>query len=907
MIVLAWLGGVLTLPAMSPPTLVVGTVWQDPTDEVEKLRALLGSPGAEGRELRERAIERLLAMPRLDAHAVLQDRLRQTDDPDGVRLAIVASLQRHFLLLPAAYFGAVGGSVRDRILAEYVRALLGQWRVPKPANGQAELRQAGRACLQRLPARELDVAARALFPEVPVEEQIDLLRCLADMQNTVFAATIADRLDVGDAAVRAAAVEALNLVLWPDTPLLTRADYVAWAAVHGHLRYVDLVERVARRGVEPMAALQAELSRLRIDAAREVVRAHVARSPGIDWASVQARVVVDNVLVLDACLEYLQQTLPGVPDDASPARTVFARALLARFRAEPAMPSLRRVRLLEVAAYLGRTDDGEFAKELVPALQAELAAADAEVRGAAMRGLRRFPSAETRAQLVALGLRLCESLPQSREQLAPIVAILGSRTAPRWPAPGPTDGDKSDWLRLIERVCRSDEPLELREQATAIAPMLDVREQRVPEAFELLCELARDVAQPPRLRSACALHLQGWRQDPALADAWLKLHHELLRDVAPELRQQAAESLATLPESTDSRRADWIAATILAVRDRLLAEPEPAVLRALVDCAQSCGREASMTEKALGALQGALAGLGQPVAAEQQFRLEPLLQALATIGADPRAERAQWLAVCQSLLEHGRRQSLRLILSNHAAADLAKDVANPDAGLAARARAAMLLLVETGLMKPPRESWGSSDELQREAREIRTAFSALDDKDRPDRIEHRLLRLEVDFAANKPQEVVARATSWLASGEGAGRAPMREEDRYRMRFLLAEAQLQLGRADAARKALEDRSGEVVDDPALRNLEHRIATALAASDLPAAVELLGQVWRRTPVEDKEFRGRLLEWAQLRLRRDPTQRDEVLREAERFAAQFEAADCPPEQRQAFLALRQGGGTR
>ena len=44
-----------------------------------------------------------------------------------------------------------------------------------------------------------------------------------------------------------------------------------------------------------------------------------------------------------------------------------------------------------------------------------------------------------------------------------------------------------------------------------------------------------------------------------------------------------------------------------------------------------------------------------------------------------------------------------------------------------------------------------------------SALDALPEADRPDRGSHRLLRLAVELAAGKPQEVVQRATAWLAA------------------------------------------------------------------------------------------------------------------------------------------------
>lgn len=904
---LAWLLGLCpglpgaALPAACPPVAAV----QDPaTEDLERLRAMLSVRGPDGREARETAIERLMVLPRPDAHALLHERLAGRDDADGLRLAIVTSLQRHFLLAPAAQFGGAAGEVRETLLRQYLLALAPLWR-PTGADEAAvdALAQAARLALQRMPWPELDVVARALLAMGDAALAVDVMRCLADMQQTAFATTIAAQLEAADAAVRAGAEQSLQLLTCNEVPIRTKAQFADWWAANGNVRYLDLVERAARRFSAPNERMKEEISRLRIDAAREVVRAHVTRTPGVDWSAVQGRVVVEDGAVLDACLELLQQALPAVGDDASPARQLFARALIQRFRSEPENKMRRRARLLEVAAYLGRADDSEMAKDLIALLLAQLDVADGEARIAALRGLRRFPSGEARARLVAYGRRLLADRPIAREQLVAILATLSSRAAPRWQAPSATDVDRADWLALVAAACRTEEALELREPALALAQTLDARDQRVPEVFELLLDLARDTTLGVKYRTTCAIHLQGWRNDANLAEQWLAAQHELLRDTTAELRQQAAESLATLTESVAEARSGWISATITAVRDRLLVETEPVVLRALVACLEDCGREPLMAEKAIGGIGYVLSMLGNPVPQEQQFRADPLLQALATIGADPRVDRGQWLAACQHLLDHKRRQSLRLVLSNHAAVELGKDVLNSEPGIALGARQAMNLILETGALKPARETWSSSDELLREAKDVRTAFGALEalpEKDRPDRAALRVLRLEVELLHGKPQDVVQRATAWLANGNGT-RVPMTEEERNRVRLLAAEGQLALGRPEAARKLVDERTGDAVDDASVRDLEIRIARALVATDLAGAVDILGRVLRRTSSDDPVFRSRLVEWMQNRIRLDPALRADTLATAAQYEAMFASADCPAELRAAFEGLR------
>jgi hypothetical protein len=179
---------------------------------------------------------------------------------------------------------------------------------------------------------------------------------------------------------------------------------------------------------------------------------------------------------------------------------------------------------------------------------------------------------------------------------------------------------------------------------------------------------------------------------------------------------------------------------------------------------------------------------------------------------------------------------------------------------------------------------------------------------------HRVLRLEVDLAGGKPQEVVQRATAWLAAnGNGnPGATPTNGNGAHpngahaadyldRMRVLAAEAQFALGRADAAAKLLAERGPEAPVDATIVDLMSRIARALAPTDAVRAVPLFEQAMRATATEDPAFRRRLLDWMQHRLKQDPQSRESVVREASKHAALFEAEDCPPELRAQFEQLR------
>ena len=249
---------------------------QQAPDELERLRAQLEQAGPDGKDARTAAVERLLGMRRREAHQILQQHLLRQDDGDGVRILILESLQRQLVGNPSAQFGGVVDPERRRILTEYVRVLAPMWRGASITVDDADpLRNAARAALQRVPARELDTAARALLTEPDVGQRAAVLRCLADMQQTLFTTTIAEHLQAAEPEVRASACDSLQLLTCHDEPMRTKAQFDAWFARFGSMRYVDIVELRARAGTAPLVAAQEALDQLKVDSARDVVRAYV--------------------------------------------------------------------------------------------------------------------------------------------------------------------------------------------------------------------------------------------------------------------------------------------------------------------------------------------------------------------------------------------------------------------------------------------------------------------------------------------------------------------------------------------------------------------------------------------------------------------------------------------------------
>jgi len=877
-------------------------------DPLDDLQAKLSRPGPEGQADREAAVARLLELPRADAHRLLQQRLRDQDDPDAVRVTVLVGLQSHLLGSPTKQFGGADAELRRQLLAGYLGACAPLWaNAPDVDLAVASpVRAAARRALRRVPARELAAAASTLLSSGEADDRAFTLRCLADMQQTLLAPTIAAQLEAPEAVVRAAAQKALDLLVYPDQTIRTKAEFDAWAAEYGGRSYVDLAQRSARLGPRAFQELRDQMQRMRVDAAQEFVAVHVSRRADIDWEAVQARTTSGGPAVLDACLVALQKALARSPggDGAATARHAFFRALLDRLAQVPQsqQPDVQRRRalLLEVGAYLVKPDEAELAGEIRALLLAELAVASADGQVAALRGLRRFPSEQARQALVERGKALFVDLDNNQRQLQVILDTLAARTEPRWVAPGPDAADKLGWVALVDQSCRSAPERDLRDRGLLLAQTLDASKRYVPEAFAALRRLTEDPKLDTKFRSTCLIYLDAWRADEEIAGDWFGALLRALGDEAADLRRQAASSLARLREVNDPRRADWLKQAVEALRGRLPVEPDQAVLGALVDCMQELGREPGMSAAAIGALKQVLEGLGDPVAKEQEFRLDPLLRALATIAAGNKTSLEQWLSACEPLLIHGKRKGLRVVLQTHKANELAKDVMSDDAGAADRARRAMRLLIGTAALQPVRTDW-ALDANKEEARHVRAAFGALDlapPAERLDARPHRLLRASIDLAMGKDQDVVKRVADWLAdasAGDVAGDATYGD----RLRLLAARAQLALSDPAAALALAEARSSAAKSEPAALALAERIAAALLDQDPPAAEQLCAQVVRATAPEDPLFRARLVAWVRCALR-VPERKEAALVEAGKHAPLFDAADCPEQLRDEFRQL-------
>lgn len=892
-------GEVVRLQNGSEPTLL------------DRLRAELAQPGAEGKKARQAAIEHLLSLPDERAHAVLRARLSATDDPDQVRLQVLDTLSRHLRNPIDPVFGELvpQKELRLRIVRAYAETLAIFWFDDATIEGVpgGPLGALAREVIVRMPARVLVEAFQQIVADaqLPLQVRLAAIRAAGDTQDLLFASMLADHVAADDQEIRFAARTALRYLTFHEATFESKEQFVEWQKNHEGNTYVELAEDAARRGARRERLHLEELAQVRRAAAAEVVRALTEKRKGVDWPAVQTRTLGDDVEILRVCLEQLRTTLQDVPaSDEVPGRTAFARALVQRYRQDlPAERSLRGL-LLEVLAAVVRPGDTDLAAEVSAELLTQLASAEAPLQLAALRALKRYPSPEARAAVVAVATTALQRGPNDAV-LAQALQTLATGGETPWRSPLENAPERAQWLQLIRTVCTGDYPRERRNDAIAAALQFDRENKRQLESFDLLLEIANDQKREADFRTACLIQLQVWRDHPTRASVLVQGLARLLGDPERDVRLFAADSLARLPDASEDQKRNWLGTIVAALRERLQSENNPVVLRAMLACLVATTREPGTPESAIGALNVALETIGLPVPEEQQARTQALLQTLTEVAADPRASQGQWVGACETLLRHERRRMLRHVLVSHNAVQLGREIRSADAQVASRARSAVRFILLAALLKPQNESWTSTEELRREASDVRTAFESIPpDTKLPESVEDvrfRLLRLEVLVATDALVDAIAVSRAWLEERDPAEAKAFSVEQLDTVRFLLAEALLRSGKPAEAVTVLGKLQQATSTDPRMVDVADKLGRAFVTVDARKAVEWLSIAIRGTAEDSAAFRSRLVALWQARIAANPAERTAVLAEVEKRSALFDAPDCPEELKQAVATLK------
>ena len=224
----------------------------DASAQIERLRAELAQPGAEGARQRLAAIEHALSLADVRAHALLAERIAEADDPDGVRAQALEALVRRLRNPIDPVFGETAPrEARLRMVRAYAEALATFWFDETtvegtPAGGLGAL---AREAIVLMPSRVLVEAQRQILggTDSPIALRLATLRAAGDTQDLQFGALLADYLAAEDPAVQASARTALRYLTFHDATFETKEQYEAWARLNGQRTYVDLAEDAARR------------------------------------------------------------------------------------------------------------------------------------------------------------------------------------------------------------------------------------------------------------------------------------------------------------------------------------------------------------------------------------------------------------------------------------------------------------------------------------------------------------------------------------------------------------------------------------------------------------------------------------------------------------------------------------
>lgn len=867
-------------------------------DELESLRRALAQPGGgEARREREAAVDALLRRREPEAHELLAAVIRRGDDPDETASYVLRSLGRTVAQPANTVFS--DDKLKDIALRIYVPALVRLFADDEslaPPNDAAPLIPLARRVLAQL--SNLD--RRNHFQELvdagnPVLARA-ALRAAGASRNISLVEWIAARLD--DPELAPAARDALMTLTFAEQRFPDRAAFEAWYDDYRDLDYLELAERAAMRGSEVAERVRAE-GEARVVAQTSKLIDALARAEAPDWKAIADEVLrAPSDVGTQAYLAQLRDALAeGVENGvklggAVQDRQAFAREIRLRLESLVDKPGAYAVHL-ETLAYLAVRDVPEQSEAVQGQLLESLTRPEPQVRRAAFRGLRRFPTVQNRARVVAAASEALAT--RDGETLREGLACL---RAPGWTAPGAEDPDREPWLVLLRSVLDDTTvDLPLRERVLDIAVLRDASDGLVGEAFAMLLDLVRATDRDAALRKQALLRLMAFSRDPGHADAYVRCTTDLLADVDPGMRRLAAQQLTKLPEATQARRVEWNTQIVQLCAVRLREEPEEAVLREVLQCMLHASEQPDVTHLVLEGLVAAADAVAERSGSEEPFRRAVVVDGLRILGVSRARDTQDWLGAARSLAKLRARDALRAVLDRQNLAEFA-DGGGPDAA------SVMQLVIAAARLKPAERRWS---ELPEEAEQVRHAFDVLDRLGQPATTPaDRALRVDVLAVLGRPAEVVDAAKAAL--DEKA--TPLSQEQTVAVLRVLVSADLELAAVDAAEECLQELEGLGAGTPADLDLWTRIARRRIASGSAArAAQILERVLDRTPVEEPSWRERFLLLAEARLEADPENNKAVVlkdlrAEAERFTGEGVPGDAASRYT-ALLRRAQGQG--
>jgi hypothetical protein len=867
-------------------------------DPIEDARRALRQPGPEAKQEREQAVDALLLMADPAAHGVLAEIVRDGADEDGVAAFVLASLARRWQQRADPVFGVDDEPRRRLLLRVHVPAVV------RLAGADGPLQEAALACLRALSGAERQALFRELLATEADDELVRRALTAASLcRDLGLASSIADLLEHPEFGKHAG--DALATLVFAPEPFRSRAAFESWREQNGQRTYVELAER-AGRGVQAVVRERARAHAAALRAVRVRLIVSMLRAREVDWRGIQQELTgEDSVELMPLALAEMRRELGGRREFAgsSADRITLAQALEQRL-ANAANPA-EEAQLIEVVAQLravasaaGGEENGNA--ELIAMLSVALERDEPVVQRAALRSLAIYPSARSRAAIVAAATRALEREPQRTEVATEALRALA---APGQTAPELRDADRVAWRELLRRVLEDASlPVQIKELASEVAVSKDRAGMRSADGFELLRGAVLDGTQSALFRKQAMIRWRAFTEDPDRAAAYVATLCTCLDDEDPLVRAAAAEQLQRVPEGGSQQRTAWIGEVRSHVAPRIRVETDPRAL----ELANACLRATAEPPGDAGAAIGRFVDIADQLTRPQEngaapveedpalaaLRRQLVAESLQLLGGSPGRTTGEWLAAGRALAALRARDALRSVLTRQKGASLMRDGSDP-----AERRAVAELVLAAARLAPSEPSW---DTRRSEAQEVEAALGILASSEgwQPAAIDRRL-HVEVLLGQGKASEARAIGQAALDASD----VPLDATTRSAVLLAVAMAAVRGGEWAEAEARLRELQASGAPHS---SVVHGVWLDVASGYLE------GGVFDRALAAAEELRDRLTEgsemWArallirqEARFRSDPVTFGPVVqRELESARAVFEADTLPERLRTRFERL-------
>jgi hypothetical protein len=860
-------------------------------EDLERLRRDLARGGPEGRRARETAVHELLSLRHGAAHAVLQETLRSGDDQDGLSRYLLRALDERLRNPRDLVFQQPPAEPRAELHRAWVPVLVGCIAgAPDAAPDGSSTSFAGlaRSCLLALDRVELEAGLRRLLQETDLATRLAAVRACSEARSLNLAPVLATVFD--DPQLGAQARAALGRLTFQPDGFSSRAEFERWFREHSGDDYLALAERAAREGQQRLAAARNDARGQQLRLLLELVEAYVS-TPEIAWKKLHQLVLEQaDVEQRLRCLLRLRDLLAAAERTGGVAadRLAFFDALRRRLESNP--PADEHAALLELAAAVVTDSDTEPRTYIVKLLRDTLNHSQHNVRRAAIAGLGRFPAREQGAALVRAGL----DAHREGDQVL-LGAVLTALQRKGWYAPA-AEGRNRTWLELLGKVLRDPKlGKALREQAVQILGQRDREQKSVPEAFDLLASLAVDPKIEPELRESAMIQLGVFIGDAARWESFGQLLAQAVGDENPRIRDRAASLIQHLSEPPPQARVQETHAVLQdALRKRLVAEPDAAILKSVVEAGKRLFDPKGDPEPVLVRLF--CAALEETVqrgnGAGQEFRRPLLAEAITSLASTQVSQPIVWVRAAESLAQANDRTALRYVLARQKAASLDPAQVQPEI-----VQRAQRLVLRAAQMRRAGEALPAD-----EAEEVLRAFAGLERANQPlEGDDLARLKLEALSTAKQHSRVLEFAGSLLSAPARPGDEPLRAQ----AAVALARSHLALQQLAESKKALDLVPTGLRTDDVLAFQEDLTRALLGAGQGAECATLAEGLLQLTPASAACYRDRVLLCAEALLAAGGKE-SEALALLNLKSGLFEGADVPPalvQKRDALLQKAKG----